>query len=82
MIFQRKRTWAEVPHPSRFDKLSQADLTACVEAEMTRTGELFRGLSHSELDQMWVLSEMETHTETALAAIRAMKRKVAVVQSI
>ena len=43
---------------------------------MLRNAELFRGLSHSDLDQRWVLAELETQTATALGAIRALQRKV------
>jgi hypothetical protein len=63
--------------PSRFDRLSRADLIDLLEASMMRNGELFRGLSHSELDQEWVLTQLQTHTVQQLEAIRALRRKVA-----
>lgn len=61
---------------SRFDRFSRADLIDLLEASMMRSGELFRGLSHSELDQMWVLTQLEQNTEQAQAAIRALQRKL------
>lgn len=67
---------------SKFDRWQDQDLINCIEAQMRRTGELFRGLSHQELDQTWVLSEMELHVDTALQAIRAMQRRVVTVQSL
>lgn len=67
---------------TRFDRWSQADLVNLIEAEMTRTGELFRGLSHSEIDQGWLLQEMALHTQAVQEAIAVLQRKVAVVQSI
>ena len=73
MALKRKRT---TPDPSRFDRFARADLIDLLEATMMRNGELFRGLSHSDLDQTWVLSQMETQTEMALGAIRALQRKV------
>jgi len=61
---------------SRFDRFGRADLIDLLEASMMRSGELFRGLSHSELDQEWILSQLEIQSEQALAAIRALQRKV------
>ena len=49
---------------------------------MRRTGELFRGLSHgSELDQGWVLEELDVHMQTALLAVQTLRRRVALLQS-
>lgn len=49
-----------------------------LESTLMRNTELFRGLSHGELDQRWILSEMATQTEMALGAIRGLQRKVEV----
>jgi hypothetical protein len=65
----------EIP-PSRFDRFSRADLIDLLEATMMRSGELFRGLSHSELDQVWVLAQLEEQATQSLAAIRALQRKL------
>ena len=67
---------------TKFDRLSEQALIDCLEAEMCRTGELFRGFNHSELDQGWVVAEMLTHLETAKLATEALQRRVAEVQSI
>jgi hypothetical protein len=66
----------KVPDPSRFDRFGKADLIDLLESSMMRNSELFRGLSHSELDPRWVLSQMETQTEMTLGAIRSLQRKV------
>jgi hypothetical protein len=78
----RRKKEKEIPAPSRFDRWTDNDLINCIEAEMARTGELFRGLSQPELDNEWVLQEMEIHTDTALQAIRALRRRVANLQSL
>jgi hypothetical protein len=78
----RKRKQVEIPPATKFDRFSDDDLIACIEAEMRRGGELFRGLSQPSLDPGWVLAEMETHTQTALAAMQALRRRVALVQSV
>lgn len=67
--------------PTKFDRLSETALIDCLEAEMRRTGELFRGFSHSELDKQWVAAEMVTHLQTALLATQALQRRVADLQS-
>ena len=72
----RKLVEEELPMASRFDRFGKSDLIDLLEASMMRNGELFRGLSHSELDPAWVLAEMQTQTEMALGAIRALQRKV------
>ena len=81
-IRKTKEAGPPAPEPSKFDRWQDLDLMNCIESEMRRTGELFRGLSHQELDQAWVLAEMETHVDTALQAVRAMRRRVAAVQSL
>ena len=78
----RRKTKQQPPPPSKLDKLSQDDLIALIEAQMMRNGELFRGLFHRELEQDWVLNEMLLHAETQVAAIQALQRKVAILQSV
>lgn len=78
---RNKRT--ETPSsPTKFDRWSDGDLINLIEAEMARTGELFRGFSHGELDQGWILAEMDTHMQTALLAVQTMRRRVATLQSL
>jgi hypothetical protein len=72
----RGRKLVEEEIPNRFDRFSRSDLIDMLEASMMRNGELFRGLSHSELDPTWVLSQMETQAQMALGAIQALQRKV------
>ena len=67
--------------PSRYERLSRPELIDLLEATMMRSSELFRGLNHSELDQAWVLSRLETHAEQALGAIRALQRKMVDLQT-
>ena len=77
---RKKSTTTGTPiskNESRFDRFSRADLIDLLEASMMRNGELFRGLSHSELDQEWILSQLEMQTEQSLAAIRVLQRKLA-----
>ena len=75
MAWKKKET-TKIPEPSRFDRFGRADLIDLLEASMMRNGELFRGLSHSDLDQEWVLTQMETQTQMMLGAIGALRRKV------
>lgn len=70
---KRQRT---IPPSSRFDRFARADLIDLLEATMMRNGELFRGLSHSEMDQTWVLSQLELNVQQQLGAIQALQRKV------
>jgi hypothetical protein len=72
----RPKKRQKIPEPSRFDRFGRADLVDMLEATMLRNAELFRGLSHSELPQAWVLAELETQTQMALGAIQALQRKV------
>ena len=72
----RKSRTETTASSSRFDRFSRADLIDLVEATMMRNGEMFRGLSHSELDQAWVLDRLEAETMQQLEAIRALRRKV------
>jgi hypothetical protein len=72
----RKKQQKSFPPPSKFDRFARADLIDMLEAAMMRNGEMFRGLSHSELDQEWVLSQLEVLTEQQLGAIRALQRKL------
>lgn len=72
----KRKTKTEMTPSSRYDRFSRADLIDLLESSMMRTGELFRGLSHSELDQGWVLNQLEVQAEQSLAAIRALQRKL------
>lgn len=71
-----RRKQPKIPEPSRFDRFGRSDLVDMLESTMLRNAELFRGLSHSEIDQAWILAQLETQTEMALGAIRALQRKV------
>ena len=80
MIRRKDRT--EIPPPSKYDRLTENDLINCIEAEIGRTAELFRGLSQPEIPNEWVLSEMKVHLESAVMAIQSLQRRVAAVQSL
>ena len=71
-----------MPPPTKFDKWSDGDLINCIEAEMRRSGELFRGFNHGDLDQAWILEELDVHMNAALLAVQTLRRRVAVVQSL
>jgi hypothetical protein len=78
----KRKTQVTIPAPSKFDRLTESDLINCIEAEIGRSAELFRGLSHSEIDNAWVLSGMSGHLQSALLAVQALQRRVATVQSL
>ena len=40
-----------------------------------RTAELFRGLTHREIDQSWILAQMETQIEQAQHATQALAKR-------
>lgn len=82
MWSKTKKTTASLPPPSKFDRWSEGDLIACIESCGQRAGELFRGFSHGELDQAWILSEMDKQLETALMAVHTLQRRVATVQTL
>jgi hypothetical protein len=82
MPFSRKQKETPIPPANRLDRWSEGDLINCIEASGQRCGELFRGFSHTELDQEWVLNEMEKHMQTALMAVQTLRRRVAVVQRL
>jgi len=73
---KRRKEEAKVPKASRFDRLSQAALIDCLEAEMRRTAELFRGFSHTDIEQDWIVTQMLVHLETAKLATEALLRRV------
>jgi hypothetical protein len=81
MPFNRKRE-TPIPPPTRFDKWSDSDLINCIEAQMRRSGELFRGLSHTELDPAWTPEQLELNITTALQAVQTMRRRVAIQQRV
>lgn len=71
-----------MPPPSKYDRLTESDLVNCIEAEIGRCAELFRGLSQPTIDNEWVLQEMKIHLESSLLATKALQRRVATVQSL
>jgi len=81
MWSRTKNQKTPLPPPTKFDRFSEGDLINCIEASGQRCGELFRGFSHGELDQEWILAEMEAHLSTALMAVQTLKRRLAIMQS-
>jgi hypothetical protein len=82
MWSRTKKTTESLPPPSRFDRWSEGDLINAIEACGQRSGELFRGFNHGELDQAWILAEMGKQLETALACVQTLQRRVATVQTL
>jgi hypothetical protein len=80
-MWSRTKKTTPLPPPTKFDRFSEGDLINCIEASGQRCGELFRGFSHGEMDQEWILSEMETHLSTALMAVQTLQRRLAILQS-
>lgn len=76
MMLKKKRQETSIPSRSRFDSFGRADLVDLLEATMMRSAELFRGLSHGEMDQRWVLSQLEVEAAQQAEVIRALQRKV------
>ena len=64
----------EIP-PSKFDKMPEELLYSTVEASLMRSAELFRGLTHREIDQGWILAEMETQIAQAMGATQALMKR-------
>ena len=77
---KKRKKVTEIPPPSRFDRWSEGDLINVIEACGQRSGELFRGFNHGELDQEWILAEMSKQLETARRAVQTLQRRVALVQ--
>lgn len=77
-----RKTKTELPAPTRFDRWSDGDLINVIEACGQRSGELFRGFNHGELDQEWILAEMGKQLQTALLAVQTLQRRVAQVQRL
>lgn len=82
MKIKRKLETGRSTQVNKFHQWTDQDLINCIEAQMRRSGELFRGLNHHEMEQAWVLGEMEIHVDTALQAVRALRDRVAHVQSL
>jgi hypothetical protein len=80
-MWDRKRKATEIP-PTKFDRWSDGDLINVIEACGQRSGELFRGFNHGELEQAWILAEMKGQLETALLAVQTLQRRVAQVQRL
>lgn len=66
----------------RFGRLSEQELVAAIEASIGGAAEVFRGLSHREIDNGWVASELESHLVSALGAVRALRERVDLQQSL
>lgn len=64
------------PKPSRLDRLPEEDLIRVLETALLRSSELFRGLSHREIDKAWILSEMHLQVTSAEQAIQALQRRI------
>ena len=78
----RKKTAPELPPPSKLDRLSERELIDALEANLSRSSDLFRGLSHSEIDRGWTLALLADHLETAEEVVKALQRKWVVLQSL
>jgi len=65
-------------HRTRFDKLNQEQILLSIEVSLKRTAECFEGLDKEQYDMGWLLQEMETQLEAALAATQVLRdREVA-----
>ena len=60
----------------KLDRLPSSDLELLLESSLSRTAELFRGLSHRELETKWVLLEMETNLNQALGVTQTLLNRV------
>jgi hypothetical protein len=60
----------------RLDRLPSSDLELLLETSLSKTAELFRGLSHQELEPEWLLTEMETNLSQALWVTQILRRRV------
>lgn len=82
---RRKSQSAPVEIPdgtvSKFSRLETGDLISLIESSVGRGAEVFRGFQHSDLDRLWVTSEMESQLENALGATRALKQRLETSQS-
>lgn len=61
--------------PSKFDKMPEELLYSTVETSLMRSAELFRGLVHREIDQAWILAEMEVQIIQAQGAVQALAKR-------
>jgi hypothetical protein len=60
---------------TRLEKLPSGDLETLLETSLSRTAELFRGLSHKEIETPWILQQMETEISQALATVQVLQRR-------
>ena len=72
----RKKTPGQPGPTTRLDRMAQEDVILALESSLLRTAELFRGLTHRELDQRWVLEQMAVQIDQASQAVSALRRKV------
>jgi len=77
MPFHRRTSQPVMPKTQqKLERLPSPDLETLLETSLSRTAELFRGLSHKELDTKWVLLEMEMNLNQAMAVTQALLRRV------
>jgi hypothetical protein len=75
-VFRRRETRSLSRESSRYDHLTSTQLQEAIETSMATTAQLFRGLSHREIDSEWLLAQMESEITQVLAAIQALRRRV------
>jgi hypothetical protein len=61
---------------SKLGRLPTPDLELALETSLSRTAELFRGITHKELDPAWLLQEMEVQIRQALDAVQVLQDRV------
>lgn len=72
----RRRTTHPAKLSIRFSKLPKADLEMMLETCLQRTAELFRGMSHREIDTKWLLIQMAREIEQADEILQVLLRRV------
>lgn len=74
----RRKTTTPGPRtgPTKFDRMPSVDLETALETALQETARLFRGVTHREIDQEWLLAQMEQQIQTALQAVQALRRKL------
>ena len=79
-MLRMKKGYPETPEMpknlAKLGKLPTGDLEVLLETSLSRTAELFRGLSHREIETPWVLQQMETEILQALATVQVLQRRV------
>jgi hypothetical protein len=82
MPWGRKKKGLPIPEGSRFDRMSQEDLFLMLESGMgisTHLIDLYRATTAEEKEP--VLAQVQTNLEGALAATKALRRKLVVTAS-